>query len=451
MKQSNEFFATARPWRLFLTVALPGMVSMLAASVYNVMEGIFIGNYLGEAAFAAVSVGFPLVMINFSLADLVGVGSSVPISISLGRQDRDRANNYFTCSFILIVLAALLLGALLFFGSPLLVRLMGAEGELARLAVKYVRVYALMGPITTITFALDNYLRISGFVKGSMWLNVLMSGLTIVLLYLFLGVLGWDVAGSAFATCVAMAVCVCIGFIPFLRGKSVLRFVRPRFQYGMVREIIQCGSPTFLNNIAGRVAAIAINSVLLSLGGQTAIAACSVLMYSATIIEPMLYGMSDAASPALGYNWGAKSLSRVKSIAQCSFVACGLLGVAGAAVMYWGAEPIARLFVGAGDTALLSLTVEAMRIFCFAFLFRWFVFASQSFFSAIGKPLQASVISVCNAMVFPLLYIFLFRSWGVNGMWFHFVATSCSVAILAVVLLRFAQRRMQYDIEHSRH
>ncbi len=169
--EQNKFFATAKPINLFFKVAIPGLISMLAMSLYQAFEGAFVGQWVGEAAFAAVTVGMPVVMINAALADLVGVGSSAPISVALGRKDNDKANNYFTCSVILIVLMAILTGIIILFAAPRFMDIMGAEGEFAELATRYVRVYAIMGPVATIVFAVDNYLRISGFIKGSMWLN----------------------------------------------------------------------------------------------------------------------------------------------------------------------------------------------------------------------------------------------------------------------------------------
>lgn len=454
MSQSNLFFATAKPTRLFFCVALPGMVSMLAMSIYTIIEGIFIGHLLGEAAFAAVNIAMPFVFINFSLADLVGVGSSVPISIALGRHDRDRANNYFTCSLILIFLASLVMGTFLFFTSPYLVRLMGASGEMATLAVKYVRVYALLGPITTVVFAMDNYLRISGFVKLSMAINIFMSVLTATLLFLFLSVFDMNVEGSALATSISMAVCALLAFIPFLCGKTVLKFVRPHLTGQMFREIVACGSPVFLNNIAGRVASIILNSALLRMGGvalgQTAVAAYSVLMYANDIIQPLLYGMSDSVQPAIGYNWGARSLDRVKALAKCVFTACGIVSLIGTVVMFCFPEPIAGLFVKAEDEALLSMSVHAMRLFSTAYIFRWFGFAVQGFYSAIEKPLPASIISVSSAMVLPVLFIFLLSPWGLDGIWLNLTATSVVVLAMSLIMLRLSQRHMKRDMEKPR-
>ena len=154
--KNKELFVNTPPTRLFFKAAIPGAIGMLASSLYQTVDGILVGNLLGDTAFAAMNLVMPLVIINFSLADLIGVGSAVPISIRLGAKDEKSANNIFTCSIILIILAGLAVGRILYTAGPFLLHLMGAEGELAALAAQYMRVYALFSPLITIVYAMDN-------------------------------------------------------------------------------------------------------------------------------------------------------------------------------------------------------------------------------------------------------------------------------------------------------
>ena len=166
MKRDTEaMYANEVPWRLFFIVALPGMISMFAMSVYSIIEGIFIGQTLGEGAFAAINIAMPLVMINFSLADLIAVGASAPISIALGENDHKTANNVFTCSIIMIFFASIIMGSIMFFAAEPLSRLMGADDVLLETSVRYLRTPALCGPLATIFFAVDNFL---GLFLGSL-------------------------------------------------------------------------------------------------------------------------------------------------------------------------------------------------------------------------------------------------------------------------------------------
>ena len=145
---SKTLFTKIPVLKLFFIASVPGAVSMLASALYQLIDGILVGQVLGDTPFAALNLAMPFVIINFSLADLVGVGSAVPISISLGRKEEREADNYFTCACLMIVSAGVLIGAVLFLLAVPLLKLMGAEGELLKLSVQYLRVYALCAPVT---------------------------------------------------------------------------------------------------------------------------------------------------------------------------------------------------------------------------------------------------------------------------------------------------------------
>ena len=299
---NKQLFGSTRPGKLFFIAAIPGSIGMLASSLYQLMEGIMVGQFLGDTAFAAVNLAMPFVIINFAVADLIGVGSSVIISHSLGRKEYDRANNVFTCACIGIVASGAVLGAILFGLSSPLLSAMGAEGELLELGTQYLRVYALCSPITTAVFAADNYLRICGVIRGSLIMNICMSLLCMGLEFLFLYVFKFGVWGAALATALGMMVCVIGAFIPFFAGKMSLKFVRPKFNMKDVRRTVSCGMPNFLNNVAARLTSIFMNILLLRFGGEAAVSVYGVLMYADGIIQPLLYGACDSLQPAVGYN-----------------------------------------------------------------------------------------------------------------------------------------------------
>ena len=444
MKMKAEvMYATMKPWRLFFVVALPGMVSMFAMSVYSIVEGIFIGQTLGEGAFAAINIAMPLVMINFSLADLVGVGASVPISIALGRDDRRTANNVFSCSVIMIFLASVVMGSIMFFAAEPLARMMGADDVLLDTSVRYLRTCALCSPLATIFFAMDNYLRISGFVKTSMVINICCNLLTIGLLSFFLLVCKMDVVGSALATSLSMCTCSIVAMIPFVAKKTLLSFTRPKFSGKMVRQIAACGSPVFLSNISGRVTSILMNISLMTVGyrmfgeggGTTAVAVYAILMYASDLCWPLLYGIADSLAPSIGYNWGAGNYDRVKKIVRCAYMGTLTVGLVSTSILFFFPDFIASLFANAEDARLLEISTHAIRLFCFAYLFRWFAVTTQSFLSAIEKPLQATIISVSTAFVFPVILLGALWSFGLDGLWFNFVGVNALAALLGVILL----------------
>ena len=441
--KTEEMYASMNPWRLFFKVAMPGMISMFAMSVYSIIEGVFIGQTLGEGAFAAVNIAMPLVMINFSLSDLIGVGASVPISIALGQDDKETANNVFSCSVLMIFIASILMGTLMFFAATPLSRLMGAEGQLLDTAVRYLRTCALLGPFATIFFAMDNYLRISGYVKTSMAINIGSNLLTLGLLTFFLLGMKMDVVGSALAVSLSMCVCSAVAMIPFLRGKTLLKFTKPRFHLGMFKQIAACGSPVFLNNIAGRVTSILMNISLMTLGaiefgeggGTTAVAVYAVLMYASDLCWPLLYGISDSLSPAIGFNWGAANYDRVKRIVRCGFIGTAVIGALSTALLFFCPGTIASLFVKAEEAHLLGIATHAIRLFCLAYLFRWLGVVTQGFLSAIEKPALATVMSVSIALVFPVVMLGALWELGLDGIWLNFFGANALLAVLAVIML----------------
>lgn len=432
---SKTLFAKTPPVKLFFIAAIPGAVSMLASALYGLLDGIFVGRILGETAFAALNLAFPFVVINFSLADLIGLGSAVPIAISLGKKEEHEANNIFSCACIMIVLTGALIGGILYAAAPALIGMLGAEGQLAHMAVQYMRVYAICSPVTTIVFAMDNYLRICGKIKRSLTLNILMAVIGAVLEFTFLFVFKWGIWGAALATCSGMLVCALLALYPFLRSRLQLRFCRPHFSLGLIRQIIICGSPNFLNNIAGRITSILMNAVLLSMGGQPAVSIYGILMYLSEIVQPILYGVCDSLQPAVGYNWGAGNYGRVKAIEKCCFTASAVVSVGAAIIMLAIPEQLSSLFIQDLDQSFLTEAAKALRLFSLTYITRWFSFATQSFMIAVDKPLPASIISVSTALIFPVILIGALWPLKLTGLWLNSTVTAVLAGILAVIVM----------------
>lgn len=431
------------PTRLFATVAIPGVISMLVSSLYQMIDGAFVGQILGSTAFAALNLAMPLVILNFSIADLIGVGSAVPIAIKLGEKNVKAASNIFTSACLIIVGAGAVIGGILFLFAENIIRLMGAEEQLVTLAAQYLRVYAICSPLTTITFAADNYLRICGKVRLSMSINILMSISCAVLEFVFLYVFRFGIWGAALATCSGMFICVLIALSPFILGKMQLQFTRPKIDREVLRSILSNGAPSFLNNVAGRITSILMNVFLLRLGGATAVSAYGVLMYAGGFIEPMLYGLCDSLQPAVGYNYGAKNYGRVQAIERRCFGVCGVLSILMAIVMISQKQSIVGIFVKTQDAALMAMSVQALSLFAFTFLTRWLSMATQSYMSAIGKAGYATILSISIAFVFPILLLFALGFLGLDGLWLNTPMTCALAAVLSLFLLRLNQRRGQ--------
>ena len=435
MTSSDKLFAHTSPARIFLLAAIPGAVSMLASSLYQTLDGMFVGQGLGSTAFAAINLAMPFVIINFAVADLIGVGSSVPISISLGQGRRDDADQIFSSSVLMIIAASTVLGAFMFLLAPALMTLMGAEGDFHRLATQYLRVYAAFSPVTTLVFATDNYMRICGKTQSSMWLNIFMSCCSATLEFLFIIVLGGGVWAAALGTCLSMAISLAIAIMPFILGRRNLRFVRPRITLAMVRRILANGTPNFLNNIAGRITSIVMNMMLVRMGGQDAVSVYGTLMYADGLVQPVMYGMVDSLQPAIGYNWGAGKKSRVRAIEKCAIAAAVSVCAISFLVIHGIPELVVRIFVDESQTALLAMAIPALTVFSYAYLTRWISFTTQSFMLAIEKPHYAAAISISTAFIFPLALLFLLQGFGLDGIWFNFAGSNTLAAILSLLIV----------------
>ncbi|MDP9859873.1 Na+-driven multidrug efflux pump [Olsenella profusa DSM 13989] len=432
---AHRLFAETAPRRLFFKAALPGSLSMLCSALYDMSDGILVGQLLGESAFAAVGLAMPFVIIAFAFGDLIGVGSSVPIAIALGEGDHKRANNIFTCSAVMIELAAVVLGGTLWVLAPLIMAAMGATGDVARMATLFLRVYAFASPLTTILFAADNYLRICGRIKTSMGINVLMSVLGAVVEFSLLYFTDLGVVGAALGYCVALATASIVAMAPFAAGRMLLRFVRPRLSASLVREVVIAGMPAFLGNVAGRVTSILLNASLLELGGERAVSVFGMLMYVSGFVYSLIYGMCDSLQPAVGYNWGAHDYGRMRSLERWCFSAAALVGVALSVVPFLLPGEVTHLFMAQAHGELLAMATEAFQIFSLTYVFRWFALASMSFLTATEKSKAATILSLAQALVCPVVVLVALRPLGLMGLWLNAPVSALVTSLGALGLL----------------
>lgn len=443
---SFDLYLKTNTRKLFLSIAIPGAISMLASSLWSFFDSIFVGRFLGETAFAAMNLTMPFVMIINALADMIGVGSAVPIAIALGRGERDQADNEFTCACLLIVALGAAGGLLFFTTAPLIVRLMGAQGELAKLSVAYLRTYALFAPFNTIVFATDNFWRICGRIKGSMMLNILMSIIILSGEYLCVAVLPLGIIGSPLAVCGGMLICALIALLPFFRNKMTLRFCRPRFSAALLKAFFSNGLPNFLNNMATRITSILMNAILLKMGGTGAVTIYGILVNANDFIMQLLYGVCDSLQPAIGYNWGNGQTRRVKQIARHSLTASAIVCLTGMVVMLAFPGQLIRLYLKQDSRYLLPAAVQALRLYSLANLVRWFPFFTQEFLIAVDMPKPASVLSLASTFVVPVSLLVLLAPLELTGIWLNTAATSLIVSLLAYLILMRKKKQGAFDL-----
>ncbi len=434
LRDSEKLFISTKPVNLFFKASIPGAIGMLASSTYYLTETIFVGRMLGEAAFAGLNLAMPFILIAFALADLVGVGSSVPISIKLGQGKNEEANQVFSLAVVLIFLFGLISGLFFFFAAPTIFRLMGAEPEIAAQATSYMRVYAIFAPFASMSFAFDNYTRISGKINRSMYVNIFMSVMCFFFQLVFLVLLHLPIAFAALASSLGMLITTGVYMYPFIRKRMLLRFCRPEFKPHMIRIIIANGIPSFLSNMSGRIVSIIMNAALLAVGGATAVSIYGILMSIDGLVIPVMYGLCDSLQPAVGYNWGAGRKDRVRAIEKCCYTAAISLCLVSFFVLIIFPEKTASLFVSESE-AIIRGAHMAIVVFAFNYLIRWLNFSTQSFSASIGMPLYATMISISQAFVFPLLFIVLLYPLGQDGLLANITASTFATALVAFFIL----------------
>ena len=204
----------------------------------------------------------------------------------------------------------------------------------------------------------------------------------------------------------------------------------------MTRQIVACGSPNFLNNIAGRITSIIMNALLVRLGGETAVSVYGILMFADGFIQPLLYGMCDSLQPAVGYNWGARQFSRVRAIERRCYTASAVVSLASAALVALFPEQITRLFVAEPPPEVLEMSAGALRIFAVTYITRWYSFATQSYMLAVEKAVPASLISVSTALLFPVALVAVLWPLGLTGIWLNFPLTSLLAGAMALAVMK---------------
>ncbi len=227
---------------------------------------------------------------------------------------------------------------------------------------------------------------------------------------------------------------------PFVRGRLSLRFVRVRPSASLLADLFAQGLPNFLSNISGKITSILMNSLLLMWGGDLAVSVYGVFMNIDGIVVPGMYGIFDSLQPAIGYNWGAERKDRVRRIALYCVIAIAILCLASTLLLEIFPSQVFSMFVES-DEAGMVLARHAISIMALVYLVRWISYACQSFSSAIGYNRQATVISLCNALVFPLLMMLVLYPLELEGIWLVTPAAGLLTGLVAILIYLFSIRK----------
>ena len=440
MTSAHSFFLKTPPLKLFFKAAIPGAVGMIASNIYFSLEMLLVGRFLGQTAFAGGNLAMPLLLIAYAVADMIAVGSSIAIAIKLGEGRKEEADRLFTTAVITASLASTLTSLAITLSGPWLFSLMGAGDALTKEAMTYLWVYTLFIPLTSLVFVFDNYLRISGWVRFSMVMNIVMAFMCLSFEFLFLYVLKRGIGYAALGTSLGMSITCIISMLPFIKGRMMLKFVRPGKVTATLGEIIKQGFPSFLNNTSGRITSILMNTFILRLGGEVAVSIYGVFMNIDSIIVPGMYGVFDSLQPAIGYNWGAERKDRAKRIALCCAIALCIMCLFCTFLIVSFPESIFSMFLKV-DANSLSLAVHAITIMGLTYIVRWISYSGQAYASAIGRNKEATEISIYSALLFPILMMLVLFPLGIEGLWWVTPSSALLTAMAATLIFLVKLRK----------
>lgn len=439
--QLSEHFT----YRKLLRFTLPSIVMLVFSSIYGVVDGFFVSNFVGKTAFTAVNFIIPFLMILGAMGFMFGTGGGALIAKTMGEGDDRRANELFS----LIVYSSILCGVVLSGVGFLLLRplavALGAEGIMLQDCITYGTVLLFAIPAYVLQYEFQCLCVTAE--KPNLGLAVTVaSGVTnMVLDALFVAVLPFGLPGAAAATAISQCVGGLLPLLYFIRNKDGrLHLGRTHWDARALLKTCTNGSSELMSNISMSLVSMLYNAQLLYYAGEDGIAAYGVLMYVSMIFQAMFIGYSVGTAPVVSYHYGAGARGELHSLLRKSAVIIAGFAVA----MFVGARllsgPLSRLFVGY-DAALLAMTRHAFSIFSFGFLFSGFAIYGSSFFTALNDGLVSAAISFLRTLVFQVLCVLIFPLfWQVDGIWVSLVAAEAMAVCVTVVFLRVKQRVYQY-------
>ena len=424
-----------------LRFTLPSIIMLVFSSVYGVVDGYFVSNYAGKTSFAAVNFIMPVLMILGCIGFMFGTGGGALIAKTLGEKNDKKANEIFTMIVAVSVGVGVFLTVLGIALMPLISLLLGADGKMLDDSVLYGRIVTIGLPFYILQYEFQCLFATAGKPKLGLYVTAAAGVTNMVLDYLLVAVFPLGIIGAAAATAFSQFVGGVIPLIYFLRkNSSLLRFTKFKFDGRALFKTCTNGSSEFLSNIAMSVVSMLYNRQLMRYAGEDGVSAYGVLMYVGMIFMAVFVGYSVGVAPIVGYNYGAQNKEQLKNILRKSTVVIFVTAVVMFAASEFLSAPLSRIYVGY-DQNLLEITVDAFKIFSFAFLFSGFAIFGSSFFTALNDGLTSALISFFRTLVFQAASVLIFPLiWDLDGIWISIVAADVMAVALTLVFV-FAKRK----------
>ena len=425
--------------------ALPSIAMMIFISVYSMVDGLFVSNFTGKEALAAVNLVYPLAMALGSIGFMFGTGGAALVAKTMGEGDEVRANRLFT--FIALAAAALsvALCAVGAFALEPLLGFLGADGQLLDLSLLYGRILLAALPFSVLQNMFQSFFIAAEKPYVGLAVTVAAGLANIVLDYLFIAVLGWGIAGAAVATMIGQVLGAAVSVAYFARSRtSRLRFARPVRDLRALGKACVNGSSELMTEVAAAVVSTLYNFQLLMLLGADGVAAYGVIMYVNFVFTAVFFGFAMGTGPVVSYHYGAQNTGELKSLFRKSLVLVGGAGVAmfAASQLFGGA--LVGVFVGY-DPALVVLTLHGFRIYSVSFLMAGFNIYGSAFFTALNNGKVSALVSFMRTLVFETSTVMLLPLvWGVDGVWSAIIVAEACALVLTVGFLVYLRKPYGY-------
>lgn len=449
-KQAALELGTKPVGRLLLQYALPAIVAMVASSLYNMVDSIFIGQGVGALAISGLAITFPFMNLSAAFGAAIGVGSSAFLSVKLGQRDYDIANKILgNCVMLNIIIGIAFGGIGLLFLDPIL-RFFGASDATLPYAREYMVIILIGNAVTHLYLGLNAVMRAAGKPRVAMYITIFTVVINAVLDPLFIYTLKLGIRGAAYATILSQLMALVWQWKLFGNRKEFLHFDYGKFRVEMpiVRNIISIGISPFSMNACACLVVIFINNSLMKYGGDMAVGAYGIANRVAFIFVMVTMGVCQGMQPIAGYNYGAQNYNRMLEVLRLAVMAGTLVCAVGFVIAIFFPEPCVRLFTT--DAELIEKSVVAMRYIMALFVIIGAQMVITNFFQSIGKAKVSIFLSLSRQLIFLVPAIAILPPlMGLDGVWLAMPLSDGVAAVMAYAMLWIYIRRLKGEKKYG--
>lgn len=432
-------------YKRLLRFILPSIVMMIFTSIYGVVDGLFVSNFVGKTSFAAINLIIPLLMGLGTIGFMIGTGGGALVSKTLGEGQKEKANQYFSMLIYMTVISGIILTVIgLIIMKPMAIA-MGANGQLLENCILYGNIMLAF----QIAFMLQNVFQSLFAVAEKPKLGLIITvvaGITnITLDAIFIAIFRWGIAGAAIATVISQIVGGIIPIIYFSRkNSSLLQLTKPVFSVKIILKVCANGSSELMTNLSTSLISVLYNLQLIKFAGENGIAAYGVIMYVNFIFNAIFFGYAIGSAPVIGYHYGAENYSELKNLFKKSLTFVGICGISLTILAMILSKSLSKIFVGY-DIDLFEMTHHGFRLFALSFLFGGFNIFSSAFFTALNNGFISATISFARTLLFQSVMILILPILiGIDGVWLAIVVAEFLALIVTLFFFISKKKRYQY-------